>query len=39
MYNINDKKLINDIENEFSKLIQDRQEDELKGYKFEHPLA
>lgn len=38
MYNINDKNLIDDIENEFSKLIQSRQADEQNEYEFEHPL-
>lgn len=36
MFNINDKNLINDINNEFSKLIE-KEENNFK-YQFEHPL-
>ncbi len=36
MFNINDKNLIDDINNEFSKLIE-KEEQEFE-YKFEHPL-
>lgn len=36
MFNINDKNLINDINNEFSKLIE--KEEKKFEYRFEHPL-
>lgn len=36
MFNINDKNLINDINNEFSKLIE--KEEKNFEYRFEHPL-
>lgn len=37
MFNINDKNLINDINNEFSKLIKE-EENKISEYSFEHPL-
>ena len=37
MFNINDKNLISDIQDEFSKLVQDRKKD-FTEYDFEHPL-